>query len=153
MIQPVAFHIDLYDYHILRVFCFECEKFVKSHLSFSKAAGVPAETILASMYSKYFYKDPNDVEFPRKGKSLKLQYHEAKALYDYLNTKGFEVVNILGKIDKALTDWIPSVSTVTFKEWYDKNPFMTDTFGTYDELDDHSMTIAMRYYEKDLVKV
>ncbi len=147
MIQPVPIKVTLDEYQILRYYTRKCDEYVKSHISFNKSAGVPIETILASVYSRYFTKLPGDVTIPRKGKKVDLEYYEAKALYDYLQTQSFEVTPVLSKLDKALTDWKPSVSAQSFKSWYNDNDVLKDTFGEFDDLNDFTLEISQQLYD------
>jgi hypothetical protein len=46
------------------------------------------------------------------------------------------VVNIRALLDKELTDWRPSYSVISMKDWYNKKApqEMRDTFGDFEEM-------------------
>lgn len=148
MIQPIQVTIDAYEYQALRNITQYFMRWTKSHYSTTKANGIAPEVILATMFEKHFVREVQYYVFPRKGKKLTFLYHEAKAMYDVLKRfDNLNIITILGKFDKALTDWRPCPATQNIVEWYEKNP-LRDLLGPFDELGEIEFEIAVNYFQE-----
>jgi len=111
---------------------------------------IEPEPIAALMHQYYFSKEVNLVKFGRNGKALTITYPEAKALYNLLATQdSLGIINLRAKIDKELTDWQPSFSKISFKDWYQNDQSTTafrKAFGEIEDLDEATFEAIQGIY-------
>jgi hypothetical protein len=113
------------------------------------------EPIVALMYQKYFTKPSHHLKFGPKGKTFSFQYPEAKALWTVLGSEdSLGVVNIRALLDKELTDWRPSYSVISMKDWYNKKApqEMRDTFGDFEEMPEPIFDYVLSQYNQSNLK-
>ncbi len=147
--NPVSVKIDQYQYDVLRNLTEYYENYVYAHISFSKQMGVEPEPIVALMFKKYFAKPSHHLKFGHKGKTFSFQYPEAKALWTILGTEdGIGMINIRALLDKELTDWKPSYSVISMRDWYNKKApqELRDTFGNFDEMPESCFDYVVSEY-------
>lgn len=113
---------------------------------------IEPEPIVALMHQYYFSKEVNLVKFGKNGKALTITYPEAKALYNLLALQdSLGIINLRAKIDKELTDWRPSFSKISFKDWYENDSSTTalrQTFGKLDDMDEVTFEGIQQIYNQ-----
>lgn len=118
--QKITIRIDAHEYQILQGLADYWLRWCYAHFNIQKSRGVEPEPIVGCMFQKYFSRIVDTITFPRSGKVLSIEYYEAKAFQEvtvYYND--LPTVQIRAKIDKGITDWKPSLSKPTMRNWYD----------------------------------
>lgn len=117
-----------------------------------KSRGIEAEPIVGCMFQKYFNRIVDTITFPRSGKALSIEYYEAKAFQEVtIYAQELPIVQIRAKIDKAITDWKPSLSKPTMRNWYDspEAEAVRDTFGEYESMKEAEYEVVNRIFNQN----
>lgn len=147
--QLVTIRIDMYEYQLLQGYADYWLKWCYGHFSVRRSKGVEPEPIVAVMFNKYFSKRVDTVKFPRLGKSLHLEYYEAKALMEVTSIcNDLPTISVRSKIDQELVNWKPSLSKPTMQDWYNTQEAVKDTFGEYEDLGDVEFEVVNSIYNQ-----
>lgn len=147
--NPVTLRLSESEYTIMQVHAAYFLKWCYGHFSHRKSAGIPPEIIVAAMYQKYFSRKLSELRFPNSGRAFHLEYFEAKAYLeatcaiDDLPTKDLAKI-----IESDLETWKMSFSKPNMSTWYNSQPQMIDTFGTYEDLDDIQFEVVNNIYNQ-----
>lgn len=148
----VYIRIDESEYRNLQSYTDYYLRWCYAHFNVSKSMNIEAEPLVGLLYESKFKKHAELLKFPKSGKLISFTYPEAKALYSLMALEGsIGMINIRGKLDKALTDWKPSYTAKSFRSWYDQDEdaaYLRDTFGEYEELDDVTLEISVEQFNK-----
>ena len=145
----VTIRLNESEYTIMQAHTAYWLKWCYGHFSHKNSAGIQPEIIVAAMHRKYFEKKISEFKFPMSGKAFHFEYFEAKAYLEAtcaLNDLPSKQVNKL--IQSDLNAWKISYSKPNMESWYNSEPTMFNTFGSYNEMDDISFEIVNNIYNQ-----
>lgn len=149
MIQPVTIKVNQHQYALLQMQTKYWENWIFAHFRFQKGGSPPSEPAVAGMFHKYFEKNIEYFRFPKGGKTINLEYTEARAyMVVTTSTDDFPTQSIRDLIDKALTDWRPSFSRKSMAEWYNADEYMQKQFGKWHDLDEYDFEFINDIYNR-----
>ena len=147
--QMLTIKIDMYEYQLFQGYCDYWLRWCYGHFNITRSKGVEPEPIIAVMFQKYFNRRVDTIKFPRLGKTLSIEYYEAKAFMEVTSIcNDLPTITLRSKIDQELINWKPSLSKPSMKQWYDINDAVRDTFGEYDELKEAEYEVVNRIYNQ-----
>ena len=150
--QKVTIRMDAHEYQILQGITDHWLRWCYAHFNIQKSRGIEPEPIVGCMFQKYFSRIVDTITFPHSGKALSIEYYEAKAFQEvtvYCNE--LPIVQIRAKMDKAITDWKPSLSKPTMRKWYDSQEAeaVRDTFGEYEALNEPQFEVVNQIFNQN----
>lgn len=149
MLQLVTIKIDQYEYQLIQGHSAYWLKWCYAHFNIRKSRGIPPEPIVAQMMYKYFSKRADMIKFPRLGKTLSVEYYEAQAFMEVTCVSNdLPTIQLRSKFDKELTNWKPSLSKPTMRQWYDAEEVIRESFGEYEDLDDIQFEVVNSIYNQ-----
>ncbi len=148
--QLITIRIDYYEYLLLQGHTDYWLKWCYAHFNVQKSRGIESEPIVAQMFKKYFSNRVDTVKFPKSGKALSIEYYEAKALQEVTCLcDDLPTISIRGKIDLELTNWKPSLSKPSMRQWYDTQEAVRDTFGEFEDLQEPIFEVVNSIYNQE----
>lgn len=144
--------MDAHEYQILQGLADYWLRWCYAHFNIQKSRGIEPEPIVACMFHKYFSKIVDTIKFPYTGKALSIEYYEAKAFQEVtVFSNELSIIQIRAKMDKAITDWKPSLSKPTMKTWYDSSEAeaVKDTFGELETMGDAEYEVVNSIFNQN----